>query len=99
MGIALGEAVCNPAARSLIAEMFGPASRATANGIFSLGVYLGYGLAFFGPMVGDLNILGYGWRVPYIISGIPGLFIAVLIFITVKDTRGQNSEENKSKRS
>merc|ERR1719431_2360771 len=46
MGIALGEAVCRPAASSLIAEVFSPDNRGVANGIFSWGVYfwVRYGL-------------------------------------------------------
>lgn len=41
-----GEAVCRPISGSLIAELFEPSSRGLANGIFSWGVYYGYGLAY-----------------------------------------------------
>jgi len=93
IGIALGEAVCRPAASSLVSEMFGPGSRATANGIFSLGVYFGYGLNFiFGQYLTEADVLGYGWRVPYVIGGVPGVVIAVLIFFTVKDPRSNSQE-------
>jgi len=41
-----GEAVCRPISGSLIAEAFDPSARGLANGIFSWGVYYGYGLAY-----------------------------------------------------
>ena len=41
-----GEAVCRPISGSLIAEVFTPSARGLANGIFSWGVYYGYGLAY-----------------------------------------------------
>jgi len=96
IGIALGEAVCRPAASSLVAEMFGPGSRATANGVFSLGVYFGYGLNFiFGLYLTDADVLGYGWRFPYVLGGVPGIIVAVLIFLTVKDPRNTQTQEER----
>ena len=56
-----------------------------ANGIFSWGVYFGYGLAYiFGIYLTDLDVLGYGWRASYVIGGAPGILIAGLIFLAVK---------------
>ena len=46
MLIAMGLAVCRPVSGSLIAEMFTASHRGVANGVFSWGVYYGYGLAF-----------------------------------------------------
>eukprot|EP00091_Calanus_sinicus_P014436 TRINITY_DN3197_c0_g1_i1.p1 TRINITY_DN3197_c0_g1~~TRINITY_DN3197_c0_g1_i1.p1 ORF type:complete len:463 (-),score=120.15 TRINITY_DN3197_c0_g1_i1:123-1511(-) len=101
MGIALGEAVCRPAASSLIAEVFSPDNRGVANGIFSWGVYFGYGMAYiFGIYLTDADILGYGWRASYVIGGAPGILIAVAIFFTVRDPRkkeeGAKSEDSKT---
>ena len=64
---------------------FRPDSRGVANGIFSWGVYFGYGLAYiFGIYLTDLDVLGYGWRASYVIGGAPGILIAVLIFFAIK---------------
>ena len=50
--------------------MFTASHRGVANGIFSWGVYYGYGLAYvFGIYITDANILDYGWRAPYILAG------------------------------
>ena len=88
MGIALGEAVCRPAASSLIAESFSPDNRGVANGIFSWGVYFGYGMAYiFGIYLTEADILGYDWRAAYVIGGAPGILISVAIFLTVREPR------------
>ena len=64
---------------------FRPDSRGVANGIFSWGVYFGYGLAYiFGIYLTDLNVLGYGWRASYVIGGAPGIIIAGLIILAIK---------------
>ena len=94
MGIALGEAVCRPAASSLIAEVFSPDNRGVANGIFSWGVYFGYGMAYiFGIYLSEADVLGYGWRASYVIGGAPGVLISILIFFTVRDPRKKKEVE------
>jgi len=94
MGIALGEAVCRPAASSLIAEIFSPDNRGVANGIFSWGVYFGYGMAYiFGIYLTKANVLDYGWRSSYVIGGAPGILIALAILITIKDPRKSRQTE------
>merc|ERR1719244_1387785 len=96
MGIALGEAVCRPAASSLIAEFFSPDNRGVANGIFSWGVYFGYGMAYiFGVYLTKADIFGFGWRASYVIGGLPGILISVAILFTVRDPRAK-SDTSKS---
>jgi len=88
MMIAMGLAVCRPVSGSLIAEMFTANHRGVANGIFSWGVYYGYGLAFvFGIYITDANLSGYSWRAPYVLAGLPGILISVLILATFRDPR------------
>merc|ERR1719334_515864 len=97
MGIALGEAVCRPAASSLIAEVFSPDNRGVANGIFSWGVYFGYGMAYiFGIYLTKADVLGFGWRASYVIGGAPGVLISVAIFFTVKEPRQKSALETES---
>ena len=86
---------------SLLADLFPPESRGLANGIFSWGVYWGYGFAFLlGIQVNNkailisapthstqgtqLDMLGYGWRGPYVLAALPGLLTAALIILTLK---------------
>ena len=73
---------------SLIADLFSSSSRGVANGIFSWGVYYGYGLAFVIGIYGtQADIMGFGWRAPYVLVAIPGIIIAILLATTVKDPR------------
>ena len=68
--------------------MFTANHRGVANGIFSWGVYYGYGLAFvFGIYITDANLSGYSWRAPYVLAGLPGILISVLILATFRDPR------------
>jgi MFS family permease len=91
--IAMGESVCRPTSGALIAELFPPSARGVANGIFSWGVYYGYGLAYvFGIYITEADIAGYGWRAPYVLAGIPGLLISLLLFFAVKDPRCEGSD-------
>jgi len=46
MGVGVGEASLSPAAYSLIADYFRPEHRATAFSVYSMGIYVGSGLAF-----------------------------------------------------
>lgn len=86
MGIAAGEAVCRPISGSLIAEVFTPSARGLANGIFSWGVYYGYGLAYVvGIYLTQADVQGYGWRASYVLSALPGFIVGILLATTVKD--------------
>jgi len=88
MGIALGEAVCRPVAGSIIFELFSPSARGLANGIFSWGVYYGYGLAFvIGIYMTELDILGHSWRSVYVICALPGVVVGILIAIFMRDPK------------
>lgn len=84
----LGEAVCRPVAGSLLFELFTPERRALANGIFSWGVYYGYGLAFvFGIYLTEADILGYGWRSVYVGCALPSVAIGILIALLMRDPK------------
>ena len=53
VGVGVGEAALSPAAYSMIADYFPPEKRATAISVYSMGIYIGSGLAF---LVGGLVI-------------------------------------------
>jgi len=90
---AAGEAALRPAGGSLIAELFPPDQRGIANGIFSWGVYLGYGFSFlFGVYVTRLDVLGWGWRASYILAGLPGIALAAAMLL-LPDPRGESGAD------
>jgi predicted MFS family arabinose efflux permease len=80
IGVGIGEAGCSPPAHSLIADYYPPEQRATALGIYSLGIPFGIMFGFF--VGGWINEL-YGWRSAFFVVGIPGILLALLFRFTV----------------
>ena len=84
--VGVGEATLGPAALSLLSDYFPPRRRATVQAIYSSGIAIGAGLAFFlGGWIGQ----HFGWRWAFYLLGFPGLFIATLVFLLKEKPRGQ----------
>lgn len=96
IGIGVGEAALNPSAFSLISDYFPRARRARPMSFYNMGVSLGAGLALVlgGQVIAwayrqpPLNVPGVGelfpWQTVFLLVGLPGLLIAVLM-ITVRE--------------
>tara|TARA_Y100000590_G_scaffold123119_1_gene140996 strand:+ start:2639 stop:3913 length:1275 start_codon:yes stop_codon:yes gene_type:complete len=82
IGVGVGEATLSPAAHSMISDYYPPEKRATALAIYSMGIHLGIFLGYF--LGGWINEL-YGWRAAFMVVGLPGLFLAVFVFFTVRE--------------
>lgn len=82
VGVGIGEAGCTPPAHSLIADYFPPERRATAYGIYSLGIPLG---VLFGAVVGGWIAHNFGWRAAFMIVGLPGILLAITMWLTIKE--------------
>lgn len=96
MGVGVGEATLTPAAYSMIPDLF-PAHRvALAMAVFTSGVTIGGGMAMLLggvivewagnaqpvlPLVGQIA----PWKVAFIIVGLPGLLVSLLILLTVRE--------------
>jgi predicted MFS family arabinose efflux permease len=86
VGVGIGEAGCSPPAHSLIADLFAPARRATALSIYALGIPIGGAIGLYG---GGLLREAFDWRTALVIVGLPGLALAVLVRLTLREpTRG-----------
>jgi len=84
--VGVGEATLGPAALSLLSDYFPPRRRATVQAIYSSGIAIGAGLAFFlGGWIGQ----HFGWRWAFYLLGFPGLLIATLVFLLKERPRGQ----------
>lgn len=96
MAVGVGEATLSPAAYSLIPDYFTRERLGFAMGLYSCGVTLGGGAAMLLgglvvqwattaqpvlPVVGDLA----AWKIPFLVVGIPGLLVALLVVTTVKE--------------
>ena len=86
LGVGVGEAGCSPPAHSLISDYFPPHKRATALAIYSLGIPIGGAIGNFAG--GWINQL-FDWRTAFMVVGIPGLALAILVRFTLREpTRG-----------
>ena len=84
VGVGVGEAGCSPPAQSLIAEMTPREQRGKALGFYAMGVPIG---SLMGMLVGGLLAQHYGWRVAFLAVGAPGVLLAVVSFLTLKEPR------------
>lgn len=82
VGVGVGEAGCNPSAYSIISDYFPAKKRATAQSIYSLGVYLGQ---FIGFVTAGYVAQVYGWRTAFYVVGLPGIAVAVLAKLTLRE--------------
>ena len=100
IGVGVGEATASPSAYSLISDWFPKKMRATALAIYSSGLYIGGGISLLigGAIVENWNQaypvdapLGLaGWQAAFIIVGLPGLLLALLVFTLREPVRGQS---------
>jgi predicted MFS family arabinose efflux permease len=82
IGVAIGEAGCNPASHSLLADYYAPEQRATALGIYALGAPAGTLLT---GLIGGWGGEHLGWRGTMFLVGTPGLLLVPLLFLTVAE--------------
>lgn len=84
--VGVGEATLGPAALSLLSDYFPPRMRATVQAVYSSGIAIGAGVAFF---LGGWIAKNYGWRWAFYLLGFPGLIFAVLVLLLKERPRGQ----------
>jgi MFS family permease len=82
--VAVGEAGCIPPAHSLISDYFTRGERPRALAIYMLGGPMSMTFGYF--LAGWLNEL-YGWRAMFIMLGLPGLGLAAVAWLTLKEPR------------
>ena len=101
IGVGIGEAGCSPSAHSMLADLYPAENRATALSVYALGIPIGI---MFGMFAGGAIADTFGWRIAFFVVGVPGLFLSLIVFMTVKEPpRGyadgitkNSSEENPS---
>ena len=93
IGVGVGEAGCTPAAHSLIADLAPPEKRASAISFYSLGIPIG---GLLGMVIGGLIADAYGWRVAFFVAGIPGILMALVVWLVLRDPRMANLAQGHS---
>jgi len=86
-GIAAAEAGAAPSAYSILSDLFKLGGRATAIATYTGSQSVGIGLGIFlGGWLSDV----FGWRASFMIVGVPGLLLAAVLLLTVREpVRGQ----------
>jgi len=82
IGVGIGEAGGSPPSHSMISDIFPPNRRATAIGFYSMGVNIGI---LFGFLAGGWLNEFFGWRVAFLVVGIPGVALALLLRFTLRE--------------
>lgn len=89
-GIGIGEAAGTPPSHSLISDYFPPERRATALSIYGWGIYLALIFGFLGGgIVRDL----FDWRTAFLVAGLPGIPLALLLWLTVREPARESTEQ------
>lgn len=84
MGVGVGEAGGGPGAHALIGDVVPPERRATAMGVYALGIPLG---TLLGMSVGGVLALYFGWRAAFLLVGLPGMLVATVVWFTLREPR------------
>ena len=92
IGVGVGEAGSNPPSHSMIADLYPPEKRSTAMAIFGTGINWGILIGF---LVGGWINEWYGWRTAFVVVGLPGILLALLVRYTVKEPPRGYSESLK----
>jgi MFS transporter, Spinster family, sphingosine-1-phosphate transporter len=84
VGVGVGEAGCTPPAHSLISDMVPPEKRSSALAFYSLGIPIG---TLLGMIIGGTLADYVGWREAFVIVGLPGVALALVVWFVLKDPR------------
>ena len=82
IGVGIGEAGGTPPSQSLITDYFPPERRAFAQGVFAIAPNIGILVGLFG---GALIAEALGWRAVFLVFGLPGVALSVLLYLTLKE--------------
>lgn len=84
IGVGVGEAGCTPAAHSLIADSVPAEKRASALAFYALGIPIG---SLLGMLIGGILADTIGWRKAFLFVGAPGLLLAIVVVLFLRDPR------------
>ncbi|MCA8900619.1 MAG: MFS transporter [Hyphomonas sp.] len=97
IGVGVGEATLSPSTYSMLADYFPKEKLSGAMSVFQLGIFFGAGVAFvFGgfligylegldPATAPFFLRGEPWRIAFVIAGLPGIVLALLIYFCVRE--------------
>ncbi len=110
IGVGIGEATLSPASYSLVSDIFPKEKLGRALSVYGLGIPIGSGLALviggqvikaitaIGPI--DLPVIGMTrpWQTVFLAIGLPGLILAALTLLIVKEPRRRMTPDELDRR-
>ncbi|MFQ3590231.1 MAG: MFS transporter, partial [Chloracidobacterium sp.] len=90
--VGVGEAAYAPAATSLLSDMFPARMWAKVIGIFNLGLVVGAAL---GLVLGGVLSEKIGWRYCFLVVGLPGLLLTIVVWLFREPARSHATEPAK----
>ncbi|MET0308380.1 MAG: MFS transporter [Sphingomonas sp.] len=103
MLVGVGEAALSPAAYSMIADYFHPSRRGRAMGVYTLGTFVGSGVAMIAGALAILSTMGAtevhmplvgtmaNWKAAFVIVGLPGLLVAAAMLLVREPVRRERA--------
>ena len=92
IGVGIGEAGGTAPNVSMLADYLPPRHRARGISVISIGATLGMGM---GMILGGYFAEAYSWRVAFLAAGVPGMVLAVLYRLTVREpARGASQRQD-----
>ncbi|WP_417592243.1 spinster family MFS transporter [Parasphingorhabdus sp.] len=96
LGVGVGEAGGSPPSVSIITDYFAPHELSRAMGIYAAGAVLGPVLGY---AAGGLLAEAYGWRWTFVILGLPGILLGIILYLTVREPRRGRYFKQKARKS
>ena len=84
LGVGVGEAGGGPPSVSIITDYFAPHELSRAMGIYAAGAVLGPVLGY---AAGGLLAEAYGWRWTFVILGLPGILLGIILYLTIREPK------------
>src|SRR5262249_26141961 len=88
--VGVGESSYSTITPTLIADYFPLQKRATVLGVFQAAIPMGFALGF---VLGAVLAHYFGWRIAFMVVGLPGLIIAILVWRLREPVRGARDEK------
>lgn len=85
--VGVGESSYSTITPTLIADYFPPQRRATALGVFQAAIPMGFALGY---VLGGVLAHFFGWRIAFMVVGLPGMIAALVVWRLQEPVRGSS---------
>jgi MFS family permease len=94
-GVGVGEAGCTPTSHALIADYTPKQKRASALAFYAMGTPIG---SLLGLAIGGVMSDYFGWRQAFMVAAVPGLVLALIAALTLKEPRRKLAQATEAAR-